>query len=56
FLMKVNYEEVAGLKLPTNRKSVAANWDGEPKNDKWTAEISEDIKFNNGFDKSLFEK
>ncbi len=56
FLMKVDYEEVAGLKLPTKRKSVAANWDGEPKNDKWTAEISEDIKFNNGFDKSLFEK
>lgn len=56
FLMKVEYEEVAGLKLPAKRKAVAADWDGVPKNDNWVAEISANIKFNNGFDRSLFDK
>ncbi len=55
-LMQVEYEEVQGIKLPAKRKYVRANWDGEPQNDEWTAEISTNIKFNNGFDRSLFEK
>ncbi|MFQ5754257.1 MAG: DUF6503 family protein, partial [bacterium] len=54
-LMKVEYEEVEGLKLPTKRKYTRANWDGEPQSEEWNAEISTNIKFNNGFDKSLFE-
>ncbi len=56
FLMKVEYEEIQGLKLPAKRKYVKANWEGEPQNDEWTAEISTNIKFNNGFDRSMFEK
>lgn len=56
FLMKVEYEEVDGLKLPTRRKAVAADWDGVPKNDNWVTEISTNIKFNNGFDRSMFDK
>ncbi len=55
-LMKVEYEEVQGVKLPARRKYVRANWQGEPQNDEWTAEISTNIKFNNGFDRSMFEK
>ncbi|MFQ5753049.1 MAG: DUF6503 family protein [bacterium] len=56
FLMKVEYEEVAGLKLPAKRKAVQADWEGVPKNDNWVAEISTNIKFNNGFDRSMFDK
>ena len=55
-LMKVEYEEVNGLKLPAKRKYVQADWDGVPQNDNWVAEISTNIKFNNGFDRSIFEK
>ena len=54
--MKVEYEEIAGLKLPTKRKYAPADWDGNLKNDNWTAEISTGVKFNNGFDKSMFDK
>ncbi len=56
FLMKVEYEEIAGLKLPTKRKYVAADWEGVAKDNNWTAEISENIKFNNGFTRETFEK
>ncbi len=56
FLMKVEYEEVEGLKLPTKRTYAKVNWDGEPQDDNWASEISTNIKFNNGFDKTLFEK
>lgn len=56
FLMTVEYEDISGLKLPAKRKAVKADWDGVPKNDLWVAEISTNIKFNNGFDRSLFDK
>jgi hypothetical protein len=56
FLMKVAYEEVAGLKLPAKRKAVKADWDGVPKDDHWITEISTNIKFNNGFYRSLFDR
>jgi hypothetical protein len=56
FLMKVEYEEIQGVKLPAKRKYVRANWEGEPQNDEWTAAIWTNIKFNNGFDRSMFEK
>jgi hypothetical protein len=56
FLMKVKYEEIAGLKLPTKRKAAAADWDGILKDENWVAEISENIKFNNGFTREMFEK
>ena len=56
FLMKIEYEEVSGLKLPTKRKAVAAGWEGTPKDDNWIEEISTKIKFNNRFPKSMFDK
>jgi hypothetical protein len=55
-LMIVKYEEIEGLKLPTNRKYAPSDWDGNVKEDKWTAEISKDIVFNNAFSKEIFEK
>jgi hypothetical protein len=56
FLMKVNYEQIKGVKIPAFRSYAASNWEGEIKEGAtWVDEISEDIKFNNGFDRSLFE-
>ncbi len=55
-LMTVEYEEIEGLKLPTRRKYVKANWEGVPQNDRWIDEISKDIKFQNGFKEEMFEK
>ena len=55
-LMKVEYEEVAGLKLPTRKKFAPADWEGNIKQDVWVDEISENIKFNNGFSRDIFER
>jgi len=55
-LMKVKHEEVDGLKLTTYRKYAPANWEGEVLEEQWTEEISENVKFNNGFETSAFAK
>jgi len=55
-LMKVAYEDIAGLKLPTRRKYIKSNWDAQVKGETWTEEISSNVKFNNGFDVAMFEK
>lgn len=56
FIMKVEYEEIEGAKLPSARKFTKANWEGEVLEDIWNDEIMTDIKFNNGFNKSDFDK
>ena len=55
-LMTVEYEEVEGLWLPTKRKYIKSNWEGEILGDAWVDEISTNVKFNNGFDRSTFSK
>jgi hypothetical protein len=56
FLMKVEYERVDGILLPTNRRYTQSDWSGTiPRKAKWTDEISVGIRFDNGFDDSLFE-
>jgi len=55
-VMKVTYKEINGVKLPVYRTYIASNWQGQIKGNAWTEEIMEDIKFNNGFDRSLFNK
>lgn len=55
-LMKVEYEEIAGFKLPTQRKYAPADWDGNVTKNEWTREICTDVKFKNGFERTLFEK
>ena len=55
FMMRVKYEEVDGVKLTTYREYAPANWDGDIIQEQWTKEMSEDIKFNNGFTKDDFE-
>jgi len=57
YLMTVEYEEIDGLVLPTRRRYVEANWDGEPKSEQWSGEeISVNVRFNNGFKKRHFAK
>ena len=54
-LMKVQYEDIDGLKLPARRRYAPADWEGTVKEDKWAEEISGNIKFNNGFEAALFK-
>ena len=56
YLMIVEYEEVDGVKLPVKRKATQSNWDGEVLKDNWLEENMSEIKFNNGFEISDFEK
>lgn len=49
-LMKLAYEEIDGLQLSTYRKYAPANWDGEVvNNEAWTEQITQNIRFGNGF-------
>jgi len=54
FLMRVKYENVNGVLLPTYRKYTKSNWEADVINNVWTEEISENIKFNQGLSKALF--
>jgi hypothetical protein len=54
--MKVEYEEVDGVKLPSRRKATKSNWNGDILEDIWLTETMSDIKFNNGLNKSIFDK
>jgi hypothetical protein len=53
-LMRVKYENVQGILLPTYRKYTKSDWKANVLKDVWVEEISEDIKFNQDLDKSLF--
>jgi len=53
-LMKVDYTWEQGLILPSCRRYIPCNWDGEPQGEDWTLEIMSEYKFNNGFEKSDF--
>ena len=56
-LMKVSYEDIQGLKLPTMRKYTMSNWEGTVDPQKpWTQEISVSIRFNNNFQRSTFHE
>ncbi len=48
-LMEVKYETIDGVQLTTYRRYADANWNDEVLNDAWTEEITENVKFNNGF-------
>jgi len=56
FLMEVEYEEVDGVLLPVKRRYTPSDWSGKVKRGaKWTDEISAGIRFDNGFEHSMFE-
>ncbi|CAM2070009.1 hypothetical protein SCOR_31835 [Sulfidibacter corallicola] len=52
-LMRVKYQTVDGVMLPSVRHYTPSNWEAEP-GDKWMLEIMQDIKFNNGFKRATF--
>ncbi|MGH1365061.1 MAG: DUF6503 family protein [Calditrichia bacterium] len=54
-LMEVKYSEIDGVKLPTWRRYAPANWEGQIVKEEWAEEISENIKFGNGFTKADFQ-
>ena len=55
-LMKVQFKTIENVTLPVVRKyKPAEDWNGKPvEGEDWTLEISENIKFNNGFTKKDF--
>lgn len=55
-IMKVEYEKIDGILIPTKRKYTKGNWEGENINDNWIAVNWTHIKFNTGISKSLFEE
>ena len=55
FLMKLEYEKVDGILIPTKRQYTKANWQAEAQNNDWIYVTWTDITFNNGLTKSLFE-
>jgi len=56
FLMKLNYETIDGIKIPSERTYTEANWEGDIIGQKWTTTYWENIKFGIATDKTLFEK
>lgn len=56
-LMKLEYEDVDGILLPTKRKYKKSTWDAAVENDdNWILATWSDIKFNNGLTKEDFKK
>lgn len=54
-LMEVQYEEIDGFKLPTHRRSIKSDWDGNTTGKYLAEEITTNIKFRNGFTKADFD-
>mgnify|MGYP003668804947 CR=1 FL=1 len=55
-LMRVTYEQFDGVQIPTYRKYTKSDWEANVIQDVWVEEISKDVKFNQGLEKSLFNK
>jgi hypothetical protein len=55
-LMQVTYDDFDGVKIPSYRKYTKSDWEANVIADVWVEEISEHIKFNQGVEKSLFNK
>ncbi len=53
-LMKVSYERINGVLIPTKRRYALADWDGNVQKNEWTDEISTAIRFNNKFPDAMF--
>lgn len=55
-VMKVEYEEIDGILIPTKRKYTKGTWDGKNLTEKWTHVNWENIKFNTHISRELFEE
>ncbi len=56
FLMKLQYENIEGILIPTKRKYKNSNWDAEVTNKPWIFVNWTNIKFNNGLKITDFKK
>ncbi|WNW01350.1 hypothetical protein RRF68_10145 [Tenacibaculum sp. HL-MS23] len=56
FLMKLQYENIEGLLIPTKRKYKNSNWNAEVTNKPWIFVNWTNIKFNNGIKIAEFKK
>lgn len=54
FLMKVTYEKIDGVMVPSQRKYAKSDWQAGDPTTPWIMVTWSDIKFNQGLDKSLF--
>lgn len=55
-LMRMKYEEVDGMLIPTKRMYKKSTWDAEVTDEPWIHVTWSDIQFNNQLARSLFEK
>ncbi len=55
-LTKIEYQTVEGIKVPASRKYIVSDWEGTVKGEDWVENYYEDVTFNNGFTKVLFQK
>jgi len=53
-LMKVHYDVIGGIKIPSERSYINANWDGDIVGDKWTTTYWSNIRFNTKIDLKMF--
>ncbi|MDG5491588.1 DUF6503 family protein [Psychroserpens sp. SPM9] len=53
-LMRVEYEKINTVLIPTYRKYTKSDWEANVLNDVWIEEITKDVKFNQNLNKSLF--
>lgn len=56
FLMKVAYEEVDGLMIPSQRKYRKSNWEAEETDAPWITANWTDIRFDNGLKRADFQR
>ncbi|WP_234369147.1 peroxiredoxin-like family protein [Brumimicrobium mesophilum] len=55
-LMKLKYEEVEGILIPTDRKYQKSTWNAEVEGNQWVTVNWSNIKFNTGLTKADFKK
>lgn len=55
-LMQLQYEEIEGILIPTNRKYKKSTWDAEVSDAPWITVMWSNIKFNNHVSKHVFIK
>jgi hypothetical protein len=55
-LLKLHYETIDGITIPTERVEISSNWKGEIVGKKWATTYWTNIKFNNKIDMTIFSK
>lgn len=54
-LMRVTYENVQGVLIPTYRKYTKSDWEANVITNMWVEEVTENVKFNQNLDSKLFK-